>query len=80
MLRILSQKKLHHFYTQHIGKTFKVLFEGGEKDGTMNGYSDNYIRVNIPYDASFFNRLVDVELTEIDKSGNVKCEVLEVHA
>ncbi len=78
MLRILSQKKLHHFYRQHIGETMTVLFEGKEKDGNMHGHTENYIKVSIPYEASFFNRLVEVELTGMDEEGNVKCEAMEV--
>jgi len=78
MLRILSQKKLHHFYSQYLGEKFSVLFEREEKDGTMHGHTENYIRVTIPAATTLVNELVEVELTGIDNAGNVTCSVLEL--
>src|ERR1700741_344988 len=51
MLRILSAKKLRHFYEQHIGKQHKVLFEQENKDGFMFGFTENYLKVKYPFDA-----------------------------
>lgn len=76
MLRILSQKKLHHFYNQHLGKTSVVLFEGEENDGTMNGFTENYIKVTTPFDQSLTNQLVEVELREINNDGMVLCNLV----
>jgi threonylcarbamoyladenosine tRNA methylthiotransferase MtaB len=62
MLRTLSVKKLRAFYEQHQGETRPVLFEEENKNGMMFGYSDNYIRVAVPYDSSLINKLVPYKL------------------
>jgi len=62
MLRNLSHKKMQYFTEQHIGETRKVLFESHQKDGMMEGYTDNYIKVTTPYRAEWVNGLVDWEL------------------
>ncbi|SEN83103.1 threonylcarbamoyladenosine tRNA methylthiotransferase MtaB [Chitinophaga rupis] len=62
MLRNLSHKKMQYFTEQHIGETRKVLFEQHQKDGMMEGYTDNYIKVTTPYRAEWVNGLVDWEL------------------
>ncbi len=75
MLRILSQKKLNAFYSQHLGKSFTVLFESEEKDGMLHGYTQNYIRVAVPFDIMITNQLVDVTLSYIINDGTVSCEI-----
>ena len=57
MLRTLSAKKLRAFYEQHRGQTRTVLFEEENKEGMMFGYTDNYIRVTVPYDKILVNQL-----------------------
>lgn len=71
MLRILSAKKLRHFYEQHLGETRTVLFEGDNKDGFMHGFTDNYIKVKTPYNPDLVNQLRQVDLKELDADGCV---------
>ncbi len=59
LLRNLSYKKQQYFAQQHNGQTRKVLFEIFEKNGMMEGYTDNYIRVTTPYRAQWANQQVD---------------------
>lgn len=59
MLRNLSYKKLQHFTQQHSGETRKVLFEDCNKNGMMEGYTDNYIRISVPYKKEWANEIVD---------------------
>ncbi|HEX4850948.1 MAG TPA: hypothetical protein VFV08_09090 [Puia sp.] len=40
----------------------KVLFEGQDKNGMMEGYTDNYIKVTIPYRKEWVNQLVEWQL------------------
>ncbi len=61
-LRNLSFMKLQYFTSLHQGQTRKVLFEAYDKDGMMEGYTDNYIRVSTPYRAEWANQLVDWKL------------------
>ncbi|MDP1843097.1 MAG: tRNA (N(6)-L-threonylcarbamoyladenosine(37)-C(2))-methylthiotransferase MtaB [Sediminibacterium sp.] len=62
LLRNLSYMKLQYFTNQHVGETRKVLFEAFNKDGMMEGYTDNYIRVTTPYRAEWANQLIDWKL------------------
>ncbi len=71
MLRILSAKKLRHFYEQHLGETRTVLFESDNKAGFMHGFTDNYIKVKTPYNADLINQLKQVDLKELDADGDI---------
>lgn len=80
-LHILSEKKKRKFYEDNVGKLKTVLFENDDNDGFMHGFTDNYVKVKIPYDQSLTNTLRKVKLTEIDRDGVMKCELLsEVEA
>jgi threonylcarbamoyladenosine tRNA methylthiotransferase MtaB len=59
VLRNLSFMKQNFFNQQHVGETRKVLFEGHEKNGLMEGYTDNYIRVQTPYRSEWANQIID---------------------
>ncbi|HET6991802.1 MAG TPA: tRNA (N(6)-L-threonylcarbamoyladenosine(37)-C(2))-methylthiotransferase MtaB [Bacteroidia bacterium] len=78
MLRILSEKKLRHFYSQHEGTERPVLFEHENRDGQMFGYTDNYIKVKFPYDENLTNKITEVNLTKIEADGIVGAELLAV--
>jgi len=58
-LRNLSYQKMQYFTQQHANQTRKVLFEIFEKNGMMEGYTDNYIRITTPYRKEWANNLVD---------------------
>ncbi|MEO7263455.1 MAG: MiaB/RimO family radical SAM methylthiotransferase [Ferruginibacter sp.] len=59
ILRNLSYQKMQAFTAQHIGQTRKVLFESRNKNGMMEGYADNYIKITTPYKAEWENAIVD---------------------
>jgi len=75
-LHILSDKKKRAFYEQNIGTTRIVLFEAEEENGMMNGFTENYVKVKLPFDAELVNTLQSITLTEIDRDGVMKCELL----
>ena len=58
-LRNLSYMKMQYFTEQHHGQTRKVLFEGHENKGMMEGYTDNYIKITTPYRKEWVNEIVD---------------------
>jgi threonylcarbamoyladenosine tRNA methylthiotransferase MtaB len=58
-LRNLSYMKMQYFTEQHRGQSRKVLFEGHDKHGMMEGYTDNYIRITTPYRTEWANQIVD---------------------
>jgi threonylcarbamoyladenosine tRNA methylthiotransferase MtaB len=65
-LRSLSEKKKRAFYESQIGKTRPVLFESEVRDGNMQGYTDNYVRVVSEYDPLLIDTLVPFQLQQID--------------
>ena len=66
ILRQLSEKKRSHFYAEHIGETRNVLFESDEHDGMLEGFSDNYIKVKVPYHSSLINNIFSVKLISLE--------------
>jgi threonylcarbamoyladenosine tRNA methylthiotransferase MtaB len=76
-LQILSEKKKRHFYSTQLGKTKPVLFEAEENEGTIFGFTDNYVKVKMPYDKNLVNQIVEVSLNEIDRDGLMKVELIE---
>ncbi|MBN8668324.1 MAG: tRNA (N(6)-L-threonylcarbamoyladenosine(37)-C(2))-methylthiotransferase MtaB [Chitinophagales bacterium] len=59
ILRELSYRKMQDFTQRHTGQTRKVLFENRNKEGMMEGYTDNYIRIVTPYREEWENAVVD---------------------
>ncbi len=76
MLHILSDKKKRAFYEQNVGSLRTVLFESEEDNGVMYGFTENYVKVKTPYNAELINTFQQIELTEIDRDGIVKCKLL----
>ena len=61
-LRNLSYQKMQYFTAQHQGSTRNVLFEYAAKNGIVEGYSDNYIKVQTMYDEAILNKVLEWEL------------------
>jgi threonylcarbamoyladenosine tRNA methylthiotransferase MtaB len=53
---------MQYFQQTQMGKTREVLFEQENKNGMIEGYSDNYIRVTSPYRKEWVNQLIDWKL------------------
>jgi threonylcarbamoyladenosine tRNA methylthiotransferase MtaB len=62
ILRNLSFQKLQYFTSLHAGQTRKVLFERSRDKDMMEGFTDNYIKVTVPYREQWVNRIVDWKL------------------
>lgn len=58
-LRNLSYQKMQYFTAQHSGENRPVLFEHADKNGMMEGYTDNYIKVKTPFREDWANQIVD---------------------
>jgi threonylcarbamoyladenosine tRNA methylthiotransferase MtaB len=65
MLRTLGYKKKHAFYETQIGRSLDVLVEGTIEDNMISGYTDNYVRVQMPYHPSLENSIVRVDLEKV---------------
>ena len=68
-LLALSEEKTRAFYARHIGKEAVVLMEKSKAGVPMHGFTDNYIRVELPHDDSLDNQLVRVRLGEFNEEG-----------
>ncbi len=77
MFQILSEKKLRAFYQSFLGTHAKVLFEDHNNNGIMYGFTENYIKVEIEYNPNLSNQIAEVDLLEINDTGNVKVKLIE---
>lgn len=68
-LRRLSAKKRFNFDTQFEGETRPVLFEEENKNGFMFGWTNNYVRVAVPFSPRLANTIQSVEIGGYSKDG-----------
>ena len=67
----LSAQKTHDFYARFIGTTRPVLLEhASPRKPFMNGFTDNYIRVELPNMPDKDNHIVPVLLGGFNKEGD----------
>ena len=75
----ISDRKLHAFYDAHIGSQAEVLFEHTRKDGRMHGFTENYIKIEIPYNSSLVNETRRVTLTGWNEDRTaLNCELVTI--
>lgn len=60
----LSDELYAKFCKKFIGKPVKVLIEGRTKGEKMFGHTENYLRVELPYEKDLVNTVVETVLTE----------------
>jgi threonylcarbamoyladenosine tRNA methylthiotransferase MtaB len=65
-LRVLSNKKKEYFYRQFEGQEVEVLFEETDVDGFIQGYSNNYLRCQLPFDSKLVNTVQKVRLEKLN--------------
>ncbi len=69
ILRELSLIKRKDFYKSQIGKELNVLFESENKNGFIEGYTENYIKVRDYWNPNKINTIQQRVLQSIDKMG-----------
>ena len=63
-LAALSDEKHAAFINSHIGEEASVLWEHpGHQDAPMHGFTENYIRIEAPFDPEAINRVTEVKIT-----------------
>ena len=77
MLRGLSVKKRRAFYESQLGTKRTVLFESENKEGYIHGFTENYVKVKVPWNPELINTLHDIELTKIDDDGLVRFDFVK---
>ena len=75
MLR-LSDEMLARFTARFVGTARKVLFEQPRKGYPMHGFTDNYLKVEVPCDASRVNTIGTVLLGEPDDEMTLKSTIV----
>ncbi|GAB4255687.1 MAG: tRNA (N(6)-L-threonylcarbamoyladenosine(37)-C(2))-methylthiotransferase MtaB [Vicingaceae bacterium] len=80
MLHILSDKKKRNFYNQQINKTYQVLFENENNNGMMYGFTENYLKVMVPYNEAFRNKIMPVKIKSIHPEGVAIVELQKQYA
>ncbi len=77
-LKNLSNLRHKDFYIQHLGKSYNVLFEARNNDGKILGFTDNYIRVELPYQAGLVNQIKKVKLLNLNsQTDNVIGQLID---
>ncbi len=61
-LRNLSYQKMRFFEEQHYGQVRPVLFEHRNKNGIIEGYTDNYIKIQAAFNPELENKIVDWQI------------------
>jgi threonylcarbamoyladenosine tRNA methylthiotransferase MtaB len=77
MLRVLSEKKKRAFYESQQGFQTSALLEEEQDEGWMYGFTDNYIRVKVPFDKELINKIVAVELDAPDSECIMNAKLLK---
>ncbi|MFA8300627.1 MAG: tRNA (N(6)-L-threonylcarbamoyladenosine(37)-C(2))-methylthiotransferase MtaB [Hyphomicrobiales bacterium] len=75
-LHSLSERKKIEFYNSFIGQEVTVLFEADVHDGHIQGFSDNYLRVKVEFQAGLRNKIKRVNLLNIDEDGVFLAKVI----
>jgi threonylcarbamoyladenosine tRNA methylthiotransferase MtaB len=76
----LSDQKTHDFYAKYIGQEMEVLFEKAPRGKAMHGFTDNYIRVELPASSArieYDNEIIRVKLGDFNHDGSaLKAEII----
>lgn len=72
----LSEKKTAQFYLKNAGRIATVLFENNPGRKTSEGWTENYVKVEVPYQADLLNQTRKVRLKEINGNGNLTADIL----
>lgn len=72
----LSEAKLLRFYQKNLGRTARVLFENQPGRKSTGGWTENYIKVEVPYQPELLNQTRLVRLRGINGEGHVTADLL----
>lgn len=78
MLRNLSTKKKEKFYKEYLGRYRDVLFEVHRDKTKMTGFTDNYVKVELPFRADLINKIATVQLQNINEEGNIEAMLADI--
>ena len=76
ILRELSNRKRYNFNRSSVNKIHNVLFETVKDDGYIYGFTENYIKVRVPANAEYENKILPVVIEKADSYNFCEAEVL----
>ncbi|MCF8407866.1 MAG: tRNA (N(6)-L-threonylcarbamoyladenosine(37)-C(2))-methylthiotransferase MtaB [Crocinitomicaceae bacterium] len=76
ILHLLSDRKKRLFYEQNSGNIRNALLESEQDEGWMYGFTENYVKIRIPFDADLANQFKKVRLTKVNSDGTMDCEFI----
>lgn len=76
MLHILSDKKKRFFYQQFLDEKAKVLLEAEQHEGFLNGFTENYIKVKVPFEEGLENTIQEISIKTIDSENVAEGELV----
>ncbi len=71
ILQSLSSRKKIAFYKQNLSYQASILWEEENKNGLMFGFSDNYLRVQRPFDKELINQITTNQLNSFNEKDCV---------
>ena len=70
--------RVRAFYESQLQKTKTILFEAENKEGYIQGFTENYVKVRMPWDPALQNQTLQATLSEIDLKGMVRLAKTEL--
>ncbi len=77
ILSDLSVSKNLNFSHMNIDKSAEVLFEKTKSEGMITGYTENYLRVEFPWNARLAGNVAKVRITGIAETGRLTVDLLK---
>ncbi|MFZ5942391.1 MAG: tRNA (N(6)-L-threonylcarbamoyladenosine(37)-C(2))-methylthiotransferase MtaB [Bacteroidota bacterium] len=74
-LHLLSERKRIGFAARNTGRRADVLFESKEKDGMISGWTENYLKVVIPFREALIGEIREVKLATADSEGVISAVI-----
>ena len=62
ILRSVSDQKQAEFLKKNEGEIRTVIFESGDDKGNISGYTENYIKITLPFSEKWVNREIQVRM------------------
>lgn len=71
IMHTIANEKQKAFHLSHLNTKREVLFEAQNYNGVMYGFTDNYIKIAVPFRDDLINRTVEVKLDKLGVEGTV---------
>jgi threonylcarbamoyladenosine tRNA methylthiotransferase MtaB len=74
---MLSSKLQRNFYLKSLGTTKNVLFEQEDKNGFLFGFTENYIKIKVPFNKILSKTQQEVYITDYNDDLTMNVKLLE---